>query len=199
VNSTNRGFNRGLILIVGFVLLAGGLSSIALSAIPAFAELWVAQGQKLTGAATDGFMRISVGTATLADIAVGVFAVILAVVLILFISREGGGRTSTLVEQSADGSRTTRIELGVPRALLQGELSGRPEFVSTRVSAHTVSGTATLNVSVRCRRGIAPADATAIVTRALLGMDQILGTTIPTLVQVGGGFRARFSTRSRLN
>jgi hypothetical protein len=199
MNSTNRGFNRALILVVGLVLLAAGLVAIGLGALPAFAKRWTAQGKAVPSTAPAWIADPAVGTVSALTLAIGAVAVVLAVLLVVFIARQGRGHTIRIAERRSGDTGATVVEVGVPRALLDAELSSRPEFISTRVAAYRVRGTETLKVSVQCRRGVAPTDASAIVIHALEGMDQILGTSIPALIQISGGLRVRTATRARLS
>lgn len=198
MNSTNRAANRLLLGITGLLLLVMGAAGVALATAPAFASLWRTRASALLRDAPAWVAAPAVGTVSALTVGVGVSAVVLAVVLVIFIVRQGRGHTASVVERR-DGDSTTRIELGVPRSLLETELAHRVEFVATRVSAYRVRGTDALKVSVQCRRGIAPTDAAAIVLRALEGMDAIIGTAVPALVQVSGGFRSRAADRARVS
>lgn len=199
MNSTNRGFNRLLILVVAVILIAAGAAAIALAALPVVARQWGTTAKSVMSSAPTWIADPAVGAASLLTIAVGVVAVILAILLTVFIARQGRGHTTRLVERHDGDTGSTLVDLGVPRTLLETELADRPEFVATRISAYLVRKTPALKVSVQCRRGVAPTDATAIVVRALEGLDDILGVRIPALVQVSGGFRSRVSSRARLD
>lgn len=199
MNSTNRGFNRLVILIVAVILIAAGAIAVALAAVPVVARQWGVTGRTVMRTAPTWIADPAVGTVSLLTIAVGVVAVILAVLLIVFIARQGRGHTTRLVERHNGDTGSTLVDLGVPRTLLETELADRPEFVALRISAYLVRKTPALKVSVQCRRGVAPTDATATVVRALQGLDDILGVRIPALIQVSGGLRSRVSSRARLD
>ena len=198
MNSTNRGANRLLLLITGVILLAAGAVALALALVPAVTQGWGTQSTSIMRSAPSWIGAAAVGSVSILAIAVGVVAVVLAVLLIVFILRQGRGHTSRVLEQHHSSTGTTLVDLGVPKALLDQDLADRPEFVATRISAYQVKRTPTLKISVQCRRGVSPVDAAAIVTRSLEGLDSILGTSIPALVQISGGFRSRTSSRARL-
>jgi len=54
-----------------------------------------------------------------------------------------------------------------------------------------------LKVSVTCRRGVSPREATRAVESTLAAFDDLLGLPVPVLIQISGGFRARVSSASR--
>ena len=198
MNSTNRGLNRFLLLVVGLLLLVLGAGSIALAAVPSILQNWKSQADSITRSAPDFVAAPAVGQVSLLTVVIGVVAVVLALLLILFIVRHGQGRTSRVIDDRTSDTGRTLIDLGVPKSLLAAELDDRDEFVSTRISAYEVKGTPTLKVSVQCRRGVSPVEASRIVTEALYGLDEVLGTRLPAMVQVTGGFRSRTASRARL-
>jgi len=197
MNSTARGLNRLLLAVVAIVLLAAGAVSVALVAVPGFAGAWAAQVRSALRGAPAWAGSPLVGPVSALGVGIAAVALVLALLLLAFIARQGGGRTTRVAEEHRDAG-TTLVDLGVPRRLLEEELTDRPEFVAVRVSAYRVRRTPALKVSVQCRRGVAPSTASSAVTDALEGLDEILGTSIPALVQVSGGFRSRLAGRARL-
>jgi hypothetical protein len=198
MNSTNRGANRFLLLVTAVVLLAAAAVTLTFAIVPTILKAWGTQSTSIMSSAPDWIGKSVLGTVSLFTIGVGVVAIILAILLIVFIVKQGHGRTTRVIEQHAR-SGATLIDLGVPKTLLEQDLSDRPEFVSTRISAYEVKKTPTLKISVQCRRGISPVDAARTVTRSLESLDQILGQSIPALVQISGGFRSRVASRARLD
>lgn len=199
MNSSNRGANRLLLIIVGLIALVLGAAAIALAAVPSIQQAWTSQAKAITGSAPSWIADPTVGKVSTLTIVVGAVAVVLAILLLVFIVRHGRGHTSRVLDVASSRTGRTVVELGVPRALLAEELDGRDEFVSSRVSAYEVKGEPTLKVSVQCRRGISPVAAARIVTDALHGLDDVLGTRLPAMVQLSGGFRSRTAARARLN
>jgi hypothetical protein len=130
--------------------------------------------------------------------AVLVVIVLAVVLLVVFALRQGHGRTGTVVDETVGEHGQTVISSKVAEEAIQDALSARPEFVTSHVSTYRVKRTPTLKVSVTCRRGVSPADASAIVESTLRALDQLLGRELPALVQISGGFRARVSGSTRL-
>jgi hypothetical protein len=67
-----------------------------------------------------------------------------------------------------------------------------------RISAYEVRGTSMLKVTARCRRGISPAVVSDLVGSAVRNLEQIIGTDVPTFVQLTGGFRAGSASRPQV-
>ncbi|MFD1721315.1 hypothetical protein [Amnibacterium endophyticum] len=198
MNSSNRGANRLLLIVTGLILLAAGAAALVMAGAPAVRSGFRSTAGDVTRSAPAWIADPAVGRVSWLTIAVGAVAVVLAVLLIAFVVRHGRGHTSRVVDAANGAEGRTLVDLGVPRALLDEELSDRDEFVATRISAYRVKGVPTLKVSVQCRRGVSPADATRIVTEALDGLDGLLGRSLPAMVQLSGGFRSRTAARARL-
>lgn len=196
MNATNRGFNRLLILIVGILLIAAGAAAALLVALPAVATGWTAWFT--TVPTTIPWATTSVvGQVGWLSITAAVVALILGLLLIAFILRQGRGHTAGVLERRTGGSRT-RIDLALPRTLLTDHLDELPDILASRVTAYDVRGTPTLKVSVRARRGASPVAITGQIIDALRALDTVLGEELPAYVQISGGFRARTAARARV-
>jgi hypothetical protein len=196
MNSTNRGLNRLFILVVGLLLLAAGAGAVALGAVPAVASQWKAIARQLAGGAQPWVADPVVGRASVLVLGIAVVSIVLVVLLLAFIGRQGRGRSAAALRQQ-DGASTTRIDLAIPRALLEEHLGGRDELTGLRISAYEVRGTPMLKITARCRRGISPAVVSGLIGRAVEDLETIVGTDVPTFVQLTGGFRAG-STRPQV-
>ena len=62
-------------------------------------------------------------------------AIVLALLLLVFVLRQGRVRTSRVVDDRSDDAGRTVVDLAVPRTLLAAHLRARPEFVAVRISA----------------------------------------------------------------
>ena len=198
MNTTNRGANRGLLLIVGLLLIAGGATSVLLGTVQQVRDGWTAWFRSAGSSLPVWSTQPLVGRVGWLAILVSTAAVVLIVLLIAFVVRQGNGRTAAVVEHRADGGGRTRVDLSIPRTLLTDHLQNLPDVLGSRVTAYDVRGTPTLKVSVRARRGVSPAVVTDQVVQSLHALDQVLGEQIPAYVQVSGGFRARTGSRARV-
>lgn len=197
MNSTNRVLNRLILVVSGLVLVAAGAAAVALATAPAVAATWRQQAAALQRSAPVWVSRPVAGTASALTIGVAAAAVVVGLLLLLHLLRQGRGRTRRLLTRRTDGAATA-VDLGVPRDLLDQHLATRPELITSRVSAYRVRRTPTLKVSVQARRGIAPTEAAGAVTDALRALDRVLGAELPAYVQVTGGFRTRRAKPDRV-
>ncbi|RFA23350.1 hypothetical protein [Subtercola boreus] len=200
MNSTNRGANRTVILLAGLVLLALGLVSLALGALPGFSRAFDDAAPGVTSTLTDALKATpfsATGHSWLWLIAAPVLLVF-AVLFVVFIARQGRGHTRALLSQKPTDDGSTVVDASVAEDLLKESLASHPELVGSRVTTYDVKGTSVLKVSVSCRRGVSPVDARDLVEQQLIALDALLGTTVPALIQVSGGFRTRTAGVTRL-
>jgi hypothetical protein len=198
MNTTNRGLNRLFVLVVGVLLLAAGALAVALAVVPAVAGQWMRTAASLAGSGAPAWVAEPVvGRASGLVLGVAALAVVLIVLLLAFVAKQGHGRTAAALERRT-GATTTRIDLAVPKALLEQHLQDRPDLAGVRISAYEVRGTPMLKITARCRRGASPATVSAAIGGALRDLEQIVGTDVPAFVQLTGGFRIGSASRARV-
>ncbi|WP_375389133.1 hypothetical protein [uncultured Amnibacterium sp.] len=197
MNTTNRGLNRLFILLVGLLLLIAGAAAIALAAVPPVISQWKQTATSLAGGAQPWVADPAVGKASLLVLGIIVVTVVLIVLLLVFILKQGHGRTAAALQRH-DGATRTRIDLAIPKALLEEHLQHRGELAGLRISAYEVRGTPMLKVTARCRRGISPAVVSDLIGGAVRDLEQIVGADVPTFVQLTGGFRTGSATRPQV-
>lgn len=200
MNATNRILNRTLIAATGLVLLALGLGAIALAAIAGIqpAAESVASDIRSTVGGWLEATPLAAGDSSWLLIALVALAAIIVIVLAVFVFRQGRGHTSTLVAQPDLAVGSIRVDTKVAQQAIQDALSARPELVTSHVSSYSVRGTPMLKVATTARRGVSPREVIQIVDDALLALDAVLGTEIPALVHISGGFRARTASATRV-
>lgn len=199
MNSTNRGLNRFFILVVGLIVLILGLATVAVGLIPRVRTEWkdtAATVQKNVNGAFAASPMFNTGNSWI-GVCVIALLVILIIVLLVFIAKQGHGRTNRLMRDRTEHGVTV-IDSTVAEQLLEDALTRRPELVSARVSTYDVKGTPTLDVAVTARRGVSPKEVASTVEQVVKTLDTVLGRQIPTLVQISGGFRARTRAATRL-
>ncbi len=200
MNNTNRAFNRIFIFIIGMVLLLLGAVTAALPLLPNIGDGWRNTAPVVHRAVTRWFTAAPLpGTAnSWWVIAVIALLTIVVAVLVVFIFRQGHGRTAHLINDAPTEYGRTIIESAVAEDALTDALANRPEFISTRVTTFQVKKTPVLNISITARRGVSPKDVTATVEEALAALDEILGETLPACLHITGGFRANVAKSTRL-
>ncbi|WP_309615219.1 hypothetical protein [Salinibacterium sp.] len=200
MNSTNRGMNRTFIFIIGLLLMVVGVAVAALSLLPAFRSGWQATAPAIKRGVDDVYAASPMFSTGTSWIGLGVIALLLVLIaaLLVFIVKQGRGRTRRLIRDGHTENGVTIIDAAVAEDALRDALSDRPELISTSVSTYDVRGTPTLNVSVTARRGVSPKQVSQTVEAAVHALDSVLGREIPVVVQIGGAFRARTTASTRL-
>ena len=198
MNTTNRGANRFLLLVVGLLLLVLGAAAVLLGALPAFASAWRDSATSVRQDGPTWVTDAAVGSVSWLTIAVAALAVIVAVLLIVFIVRQGRGHESAVLERRNGATGRTTVDLAVPRTLLSEHLRDHPDVLASRITAYDVRGVPTLKISVRARRGVSPSAIRDEVVGALHALDAVLGEQVPACLQISGGFRARTASRARV-
>lgn len=199
MNATNRALNRALVLVTGLILAILGAGAAALALVPMVQDAWAATSGTVGSKVTDFLQSNPLGDtgASWPLAAVLALLVVAIVLLIVFVVRQGGGHTRVAVSERTDDG-TIRVDSSVAEQALEDALATHPEFVASHVSTYAVRRTPVLKVSVTCRRGVSPADASRIVDDTLTALDRLLGRELPALVQLSGGFRARVRSTTRL-
>lgn len=199
MNSTNRGLNRLLILLIGLVLVVLGSAALAAVAVPVVAAWWrdnrAAVLDTIDGwFAWNPFAAPSGGaTEQTAPIIVPIAGIVLLVVvaalLLAFVLRQGRGRSGIVHRAEVDHGDIV-LHTTVAADALGDALDDTEAFSNVRVSAWDVGRQQALKVAVTCRRGVSPRTAVETVSAAVESLDRLLGVELPVLVEVGGGFRA---------
>ncbi|WP_285024745.1 hypothetical protein [Plantibacter sp. ME-Dv--P-122b] len=199
MNSTNRGLNRLLILLIGLVFVVIGAAALAVVTVPVVADWWrdnrAAVLDTIDGwFAWNPFAAVP-GAATgqaapvLVPIAGIVLLVLIAALLLAFVLRQGRGRSGVVHRATVEHGDIV-LETDVAANALGDALDDTEAFSSVRVSAWDVNRAQALKVAVTCRRGVSPRTAVETVSAAVESLDRLLGVELPVLVEVGGGFRA---------
>lgn len=205
MNNTNRALNRILLIVAGLTALAAGLAVLIMTASHRGVGSWrraVSSIQERAG----GARTVDVSFLGLPDtswllLAVPVAAMCAIVLLLVFILRQGHGRTDRVVSAlplstgSADGTLT--VDATVAGDALQEALSGAPAVSGAAIAVYRVRGRPALRLTVTPRRGIDPARVLPGVERAICEWDGFLGQRVPVVVHLRAGVQTVFSAPSR--
>lgn len=200
MNTTNRGANRLLIFIVGLVVLILGAASLLLGILPAFASAWKSTAPAVSKNVASAFNAAPFFATTSSWLYIALIAVLLVIALLLvrFIVKQGNGHTSELFHDDTTEHGSTIVKAGVAREALQEALKDRDDLVSSSVTTYEVQGTNVLKISATARRGVSPKQISDAIQTALTALDELLGFEVPALIQISGGFRARTAKKARL-
>ncbi|KQQ28427.1 hypothetical protein [Frondihabitans sp. Leaf304] len=200
MTNTNRFLNRALVFVIGLVLLLAG-GAVAVGALLPDVQKPVSQGaDDATGPTSDA---LSGGQPWILWV-VAAAALVLIVLLLWFIFRQGHGRTNTLltVDSGEGRDKTTggslSVDAKVAEQVLEESLTRDPGIISVDVTAFEVKKQSVLRVTVQTRRGVSPVDIGATVDKAVAEWDALLGTQTPIVVQIVGGLRAQMSGTARV-
>ena len=201
MNNTNRALNRGVLVVVGLLLLAVAAVLALLATQTTTQQAWTSVAETARRTVSGWFQATPLSGTQHSWLWIVALALLLAVVsgLLGFILRQGGGHSGRLISEQREDSGSTEVDSAVAEQALQQALGEHPEFLSTRVSTYRVARAAVLKVSVTCRRGTSPSDVVGIVEEALIALDALLGLRIPALLQISGGFRVRTSRTTRIH
>ncbi|GAB3122452.1 hypothetical protein [Glaciibacter psychrotolerans] len=207
MNSTNRVLNRLLILLVGFALLAAGIAAILLGTVTSIRDGWKQNAPDVYRTVSN-WLETTPLTSTGHSwiwIALALVCVLVIILMLLFIFRQGRGHAGSLVARRTSGASshqqvggTVIIDAAVAQQTLLESLNGNTEFVSSSVSTYRIHRQQVLKISTAVRRGVSPPRAADTIQMSLQAWDRLLGTQVPTLIQLSGGVRTRLSSTTRL-
>ncbi|WP_378144582.1 hypothetical protein ACFJGV_13920 [Cnuibacter sp. UC19_7] len=202
MNSTNRGLNRAILLIVGLVLLAAGAAATTAVLWPAFGQAWTTTVGGAIGWARDSDAASPLfGGTTLSWLIVAVLAALLVLVVlaIAVLAHLGGRRTRTVLR--ATGSESPLGPVTVQESFasdaIRNTLSAHEEILSSSVSANEVKGQPVLHVSVTPRQNTSPRAVADLLARLTANLGTLTGQDIRTYISIHTGLRARLATDAR--
>jgi hypothetical protein len=199
MNNTNRALNRTFVAVIGLLTLLIGAALVTIGTIPTIRAGYQSTAPAIHGGITDWLKTIPLldtGTSW-GWVFVLALLVLIVTLLLVFIFRQGRAHHDILLREDTTPAGTTIIDSGVAEQTIQDDLHGRLEFLASRVSTYEVRGTPVLKISVTCRRGVSPREATTTIENTLTALDALLGRQVPALIQISGGFRSRLSRTTR--
>lgn len=201
MNDTNRALNRTVLIIIGILLLGVGAVVVLAAVWPVAAETWTVAteaGRSWLEQALDG---TAIAGSTLSWIVLGVLAVIVLLIalLIITLTRLGGGRSRTILRSGThDGPRgRVIVRSGFVSDALQHSLDARDDILFSSVTASDVRDQPVLHVSVTPRQNTSPAQVRDDVDRLLANLSTLTGEDLPTFVSIRSGLRARLAHDQR--
>lgn len=203
MNSTNRGLNRTVAIVFGLLLLAGG-GTVATAALwPAAGEVYSDVAHGAIAWTQDAYDALVIDGSIVSGVSLIALAAALVVIVLLIValSRIGGGRTHTVLRAASTEGALGRIvvrDAFASDALTQ-TLGDRDEILSVSVRASEVRDERVLHVSVTPRRNTSPRRLLDDIDQLLTNLARVTGRELPTYVSVHTGLRAALARdRSRL-
>lgn len=205
MNNTNRALNRIGIFLFGLVVLVLGAAAALAAAIPGWFDGWKSVAATVGDSSADVVERTTLGGLgqSWLLIAIPAACVVLIVLLVVSVFRQGHGRTQALVDDrpvrqtdAADGA--VIVDGKVAEESLQHALDTHPGIVSSDVSTFDVKRTPVLRITVNVRRGISPSAIRTFVDDTVAAWDSVLGREVPVLVQINAGIATRLAKTTRV-
>lgn len=199
MNSTNRFLNRLFIFVTGLVVLAAG-AAVSVGALLPDVQKTISDGaESAVRPATD-----TIDAWPWILWVAAVVALLLIVILLWFVFRQGRGHTGTLLRVDEESSRNTptggsvTLDVKVAAQVLEEALSRNPDVVSVDVTGFRIKNENTLRLTAHSRRGASPVELRRAIDAAVAEWDAALGTSTPIVVQIVSGLRTKLSSTNRV-
>ncbi|RFA08189.1 hypothetical protein B7R54_02360 [Subtercola boreus] len=197
MNSTNRFLNRFFLFIIGLVVLAAG-AVLAVGALLPDLQQPISEGAQTANNNVQGTFSANpwilwVTAAT---------ALVLIVVLLWFVFRQGRGRTQNLLTLRQNSTANTPIggdllvDVKVAAQVLEDALTRQPEIAAVDVVAFEVRKQNVLRITAHARKGASPVRIRTVIDSAVTEWDDVLGQTTPVVIQIVSGLRASVASSS---
>ena len=208
MNNTNRALNRFGVFVFGLVLVAVGTAAALAVAVPDWFDGWKAASSAVEEQSPRVIRTTTVevlGQSWLLAL-IPAICILLIVLLIVFIVRQGNGRTAVLLTESvtppadhpaADGSVT--VDAKVAERAIQHALDEYPALVSSTVSTYRVGRVPALKITANVRRGVSPRVVRAFIDETVVAWDAVLGREVPVLIQLNAGLATRIAKTTRVS
>jgi len=199
VNATNRGLNRAFILVVGLLLLGIGALVAAAAAIPEWLAAWSEGSASVSESLGQGIASAPLGFSAHSWIlAAGAgLAVLVAVVLVVFVLRQGRGHTRTVLRRDGDGGEIA-VDSDVVHSSIERALRDHPGVASVSVSSYRVRSDGAVKIDIGVRRGVSPADIREAADAVVADWDALLGESLPVLITINAGLATRLAKPTSL-
>ncbi|WP_104109923.1 MULTISPECIES: hypothetical protein [unclassified Arthrobacter] len=205
MNGTPRALNRFLLSVIGLVLLVAGAGAGVLAVSPAAARWWQGYAQ----AQLDWLLDVEARTRLLLTsqswiwLAVAVFFLLVAIVMISWIGNQGKGRASTLLDYQGnaddDGAAgAVKLSCAVAEHALKSALMERTDLVGVTVTSYDFRRQTAIKVRVLPRQGVSPHKVAGEIADLVAALDELLGFEVPVLLSIGSGARSRFTKAERV-
>ncbi|MET3949044.1 hypothetical protein ABIB49_003770 [Arthrobacter sp. UYCu512] len=201
MSGTHRGLNRLLLGLFGLLLTGAGVLIGAAGLFPGIAARWEAAGTSLREDAATALSSAPIAGTSTSWWTVGALAlaVIVMVLLLAWISSQGGGRTNRAGRrQDPAKNGTTYVETPLVAAAIRDAVSGDDRIISASVSTWKVKRSDGLKLTLQARKGVSPKDLAVRGEELLSGLDNLLGDQGPVLIRITAGLRSSLSGTDRV-
>ncbi|GAB3149297.1 hypothetical protein GCM10027058_11320 [Microbacterium neimengense] len=201
MNTTRRGLNRALVLLVGLIAVASGATVVWTSVSDEAHRV----GEQILTAAADAAdaahaaTLIGAGPVSWAGLGAVAIAVILIALLIIPVALLSHRRSRTVLRSSETDAATGRVVVreGFASDAVTESLARRTDILSTRVVADDVRDAPVLHVAVTPHPHASPREIADHVSAVGARLDALLDRPTRTYISLHAGLRARLATDRR--
>ena len=191
MSRSNRFLNRLFLGVVGLVALGVGAALLAIASAGGVGRV-LRDALASTGAGLGDLLARTPldpvgGTGgSWLPLALAAACLVAALLLLWAVLAHGGGRTDRVVDVD-EPSGSIAVSASFAESALVHALEHRRDVAAVHVAAFRVGRRPALRVRVRVTSGASPAPVVAAASEAVRGLDRLLGTDLPVLVEVTGG------------
>lgn len=206
MNNTNRAMNRFFLAAAGLVLLGAGVLAAGAGLVPGIRDQWGAVGAGLPDR-WQALLRTAPAPEPLGSwwaLGVPVLLLLGAVVSVLWIARQGGGRTGTAAQAHDQELGDTALDVSYLAAAVEEALEGNRAVVGSSLTAWHRPGKLTsgsqgngLRLTLQARKGASPREVADLAEELVSGIDALLGHRSTVLVRIGSGTRTKLAGAHR--
>ena len=199
MNSTNRFLNRFFIFVVGLVVLAAG-AALSVGALLPDVQRTISENAERAVGPTNDTIDAQPWILWIA----AVVALLLILVILWFVFRQGRGHTGTLLQVDEQRTKDTPtggrvvLDVKVAEQVLEEAIGRNPDVVSVDVTGFRIRKQSTLRLTAHARRGASPVQLRRDIEAAIHEWDGVLGTSTPVVIQIVSGLRTRFAGTNRV-
>lgn len=202
MSRSNRALNRLFLAVVGLVTVGVGAALLATASAGGVGRVLrdalASTGDGLGDLLARTPLDPAGGTGgSWLPLALTAACLVVALLLLWAVLAHGGGRTDRVVSvDEPEGS--IAVSASFAETALVHALEHRRDVAAVHVAAFRVRRRPALRVRVRVTSGASPAPVVAAASEAVRGLDLLLGTDLPVLVEVSGGGVVRRGSDSRV-
>ena len=197
MNNTNRALNRILLATTGLVLLSAGVLAAGAALVPALAGQWTT----VTSGLLERWRHLLV-TAPAPDplgswwaLAVPALPLLGAVISVVWLARQGGGRTSTAALAQDPELGDTAVDVSYLAAAVEEALEGNRAVVGSSLTVWRGRGnrrnkrntSPRLRLTLHARKGASPREVADLAEGLVSGIDTQLGHRSTVLIRIRSG------------
>lgn len=201
MNTTRRGLNRALVLLVGLIALASGAAAVWASLSADAHRMW-AQALTMGADAVDAAHAatlVGAGPVSWAGMGAVAGAVILIVLLLTPVALLAHRRSRTVLRSAEADAAPGRVVVreGFASDAVTASLARRADILSTRVVADDVRNAPVLHVAVTPHPQASPREIADHVATVGARLDTLLDRPTRTYISLHAGLRARLASDRR--